>query len=114
VKLLLDENLSFRLVGALLEHFPGSSHVRDQGLEGESDEKIWRHAAEHDFVIVSKDSDFHQRSFVRGAPPKVVWLKVGNSTTKQLSDLLIRRVYEIRQFVGDPEATFLVLSAGTR
>jgi len=36
------------------------------------DEVIWNYAREHDFVIISKDSDFRQRCFLFGPPPKVV------------------------------------------
>jgi predicted nuclease of predicted toxin-antitoxin system len=71
VKLLLDQNLSPRLVRSLAATYPGTSHVREVGLHAVDDETIWAYAAEHGFVIVSKDADFHQRSFVLGPPPKV-------------------------------------------
>ena len=73
MKLLFDENLSPRLVDLLLIVFPESSHVRNVGLAKAADDRVWSYAQEHGFVIVSKDSDFDQRSFVLGAPPKVVW-----------------------------------------
>jgi predicted nuclease of predicted toxin-antitoxin system len=72
VKLLLDENLSPRLVGSLSDVFPGSVHVRDFGLARADDAAIWDYARDHDLTIVSKDSDFHQVSFLRGPPPEVV------------------------------------------
>jgi len=65
VKLLLDENLPHRLVSTLVAEFPGSSHVSEVGLSSSSDEELWRYASEHGFTIVSKDSDFHQMSFLR-------------------------------------------------
>jgi len=72
VKLLLDENVSPKLVGLLEAEFPESAHVYDVGLRGAPDRRIWEYARENGFTIVSKDDDFRQRSFVHGAPPKVV------------------------------------------
>ena len=58
MKLLFDENLSPKLVALLEKEYAGSAHVRDLGLLGAPDERIWDHAREHGFVIVSKDDNF--------------------------------------------------------
>ncbi len=71
MKLLFDENLSFRLARALRDTFPGSAHLRDVGLVGAEDEKVWEFAGKNGFVLTSKDSDFYHRSILRGSPPKV-------------------------------------------
>ena len=86
--LLFDANLSPSLVSRLRAEFPDSRHVRDVGLREASDEQIWAHAKASGYVIVSKDRDFQERSFVEGAPPRVVWLDVGNAGTGQIADLL--------------------------
>jgi predicted nuclease of predicted toxin-antitoxin system len=65
LRLLLDQNLSFKLVRLLDDTYPGSVHVRDLRLIEAEDSAIWRFAAEHDLVIVSKDSDFHELSLWR-------------------------------------------------
>jgi predicted nuclease of predicted toxin-antitoxin system len=83
VKLLLDENLSPRLVGSLSDLFPGSKHVRDCRLERADDIAIWDYATEHSFVIVSKDSDFFERSIVYRSP-KVIWVRLGNCSTDEI------------------------------
>lgn len=70
--LLLDENLSPRLVNCLSSQFPGSIHVRDAGLKGQSDERIWSFAAKNGFIIATKDDDFRSLSLLLGAPPKVI------------------------------------------
>ena len=67
-KLLIDENLSPRLVGLLSEVFPGSTHVRDVGLKGRSDDQIWIYAASHGYTILTKDDDFRSMSLLRGPP----------------------------------------------
>jgi predicted nuclease of predicted toxin-antitoxin system len=69
VKLLLDENLSHRVLSKIADLYPGSSHIKDHSLIKADDEAIWTFAKQNDFAIVSKDSDFHQRSLVRGHPP---------------------------------------------
>jgi predicted nuclease of predicted toxin-antitoxin system len=110
VKLLFDENLSHRLVALLADRFPRSTHVRDVGLLGAEDERIWAYAAENAFLLVSKDTDFYQRSLVFGAPPKVVWLRIGNAPTRAVFTLLRDRYLSVRRFAEDPEATFLTIA----
>ena len=110
MKLLFDQNISHQLVESLSAVYPDSSHVRSVGLERADDETVWAFARNHGFTIVSKDSDFHQRSFLYGSPPKVIWLKVGNCSTKSIEELLRRSVSAIRKFCGDTEHAFMVLS----
>jgi len=85
VKLLFDENLSHKLVAMLADVFPESTHILDIGLGGASDASIWAAAQDHGLVIVSRDQDFRDRSYLEGAPPKVIWLNVGNASTKQVA-----------------------------
>jgi len=110
VKLLFDQNLSHRLARSLEDLFPGSRHVRDVSLKTADDPVVWDYAKQHGFMIVSKDSDFHQRSFVLGPPPKVVWVRLGNCSTLDIERLLRHQVDAIEVFAKDPEAAFLSLS----
>ena len=110
MKLLFDENLSFRLVGVLADIYPESAHVRDVGLLGAEDPAIWAYAAEQGFLLTSKDTDFYDRSVYFGAPPKVLWLRIGNSTVAETADLLRHQYILICRFYDDPAATFLPLS----
>jgi predicted nuclease of predicted toxin-antitoxin system len=110
VNLLFDQKLSHRLVRSLAEIFPHSSHVRDIGLGRTDDEAVWQYAAAEAFAIVSKDSDFHQLSFLRGHPPKVVWIRRGNCSTDEIESLLRAHEADLRAFEHDPGASFLVLS----
>lgn len=79
MKLLLDENLSDRIINKIIDLYPDSEHVKNLALINTDDVVIWEYAKANDFVIVSKDSDFHQRSLVYGHPPKFVYLRIGNS-----------------------------------
>jgi len=109
LKLLLDENLSFRIVDALVEHFPDSSHVDLLGLRGQDDASVWRHAAEHGFVLVSKDDDFRQLSLLHGAPPKVVLCAIGNSGNSDVVALLVEHCAVIQAFISDTQESLLIL-----
>ena len=110
MKLLVDENISYRLVELLADVFPDSVHVRDVGLEAAADSLIWDYAKSNRLVIVSKDSDLHQRSFVLGQPPKVIWVRLGNCSTADIENLLRRSVAAIISFEEDSDASFLSLS----
>jgi len=110
MKLLFDENLSPRLVVLLADLFPNSLHVRDVGLRTAEDSLVWNYARDHDLVIVSKDADMHQRCFVFGAPPKVVWVRLGNCSTNDVANLLRRYIKALEVFEADEVASFLSLS----
>lgn len=110
MKCLFDENLSPRLVQLLAEQFPGSTHVRTVGLLGATDEEIWAFGRAQGYVLVSKDTDFRERSFVAGFPPKVIWLDVGNAGTLQIADLMRREEQRVEAFEGHDENSLLILS----
>lgn len=110
MNLLFDQNLSHRLVSSLADIFPNSSHVRNVGLGRADDDAVWQYAVAHSFSIVSKDSDFHQLSFLRGHPPKVVWIRRGNCSTDEIESLLRQHEADLRAFEQEPDASFLVLS----
>ena len=109
MRLLFDEQLSDALPAMLADVFPGSLHVRMLAGSGVSDEHVWRLAIEHSCVLVSKDEDFHRLSVLRGAPPKVVWLRLGNCRTEAVADLLTRQAAALQLFAEQEEATFLAL-----
>ena len=81
MKLLFDQNLSPKLAKRLADLFADSSHVQSEGLDCASDDQVWEHARLNGFAIVSKDADFNNLNVVRGSPPKVIWLVLGNCAT---------------------------------
>ena len=101
--------MSSRLVGALADQFPNSSHVNLVGLASATDLEIWAYAREHDFSVVSKDDDFRSLSLVNGAPPKVIWLRIGNASTA-IEAFIRSALVKIRTFEISPEESLLVLS----
>lgn len=110
MKLLFDENLSHKLVSILSDLFPESLHVRDVELKAADDPTVWQYAKELGLILVSKDADMHQRSFLFGHPPKIVWVRLGNCSTRQVAELLRRHSSTIRTFYEDDDAAFLSLS----
>lgn len=109
MRLLFDENLSEALVAVLAGEFPGSLHVRTLGLGGAPDVQVWDTAIRHDAILVSRDEDYRHLSTRLGAPPKVIWLRLGNCTTAEVSALLRQRLGDVRHFVADAQASFLAL-----
>lgn len=109
MKLLFDQNLSHRLVDEVDDLFPGSSHVRAVGLSRASDQAVWAFAASRGYVLVSKDADFRSLSTTRFSPPKVIWIRVGNSTTDQIAALIRHHAADLIAFEIDPDAVFLAL-----
>jgi predicted nuclease of predicted toxin-antitoxin system len=97
MKLLFDHNLSYKLVARLADLFPDSAHVRNVNLH-EADDRI-----------VSKDEDFHQLSFLYGAPPKVVWVRLGNCTTADIEHALRRHHTDLLNFDTNEEGAFLIV-----
>ena len=110
MKLLFDENLSPKLPRLLEAMFPASVHARDCGLLGQTDDDVWAYARANGFTIISKDSDFQQRSFLYGEPPKVRWLRVGNCSRNHMVELITTRVREIHAFGADPFEAILILA----
>jgi predicted nuclease of predicted toxin-antitoxin system len=109
MKLLFDQNLSPKLTRLLADIYPESVHVRDVGLRDADDLAIWQYAKSNGYAIISKDSDFQQRSLLHGVPPKFVWLRVGNCTTKRIEDLLRSYSATIHTFELDDSKSHLML-----
>ena len=109
MKLLFDQNLSPRLCDGLRDIWTEVVHVRAVGLAAADDSAVWAYARQHGFVIVSKDGDFSGRSSLYGAPPKVIWLAVGNCSTIAIERRLRVHREEIEAFATEPDTTLLVI-----
>ena len=109
MKLLLDENLSDRIIDKIIDLYSDSQRVKTLGLINTDDALIWEFAKFNDFVIVSKDADFHQRSLLYGHPPKFIYLRIGNSPTAKIIEIL--RVYFliIVEFFDSETESLLIL-----
>jgi len=107
MKLLFDQNLSFKLCQTLADLFPGSSQVRLLGLAEAVDSVLWQHAKANAFVLVTQDSDSADMAALYGQPPKVIWLRYGNQPTHAIKRLLRDHAQAIAAFEQDTTATCL-------
>lgn len=110
MKLLLDENLSDRIIHRIIDLYPHSEHVKTLGLINTDDVVIWEYAKTNGFVIVSKDSDFHQRSLLYGHPPKFIYLRIGNCPTSNIIQILRDNLDTIIQFESSKTESILMLT----
>lgn len=97
---LIDENLSWRLGRRLEDWFPGCRHVTACGLERANDAEIWAYARAHGLHLLSKDDDLRGLVEVRGVPPKLVWLRMGNVTTQQIAAAMEQSAGLIQAFLS--------------
>jgi predicted nuclease of predicted toxin-antitoxin system len=101
MKLLFDHQLSHKLVKRLADIFPDSSQTRLLGFGTADDRAIWEHARQQGFIVVSLDADFYDLSVLRGHPPKLIWLRCGNSTVREVERLLRANAKLIESFAAD-------------
>ena len=109
MKLLFDQNLSHRLCRLLADIFPETQQVNRAGLVRASDDGIWHYARKEGFTIVTLDADFADLAALRGAPPKVIWLRYGNQPTAVIERILRNRAELIASFAANEDATCLEL-----
>ncbi|SEA34555.1 Predicted nuclease, contains PIN domain, potential toxin-antitoxin system component [Porphyromonadaceae bacterium NLAE-zl-C104] len=110
IRLLLDANLSWRSVSILKQYFDDCCHVDDIGLSVPAkDTEIWEYAKQQEMIIVTNDEDFLHLAGIKGFPPKVILLRVGNQSRKHIEQLLINMKSQITLFIDSPEYGVLEL-----
>lgn len=105
--LLLDQNLSYRIAKIIEAVFPGTKHLSDLHLENYRDTEIWEYARDNNYCIVTFDSDFIDISTLKGFPPKIIWLRIGNTSTENIASRLRKESGTIKEFLTDDEIAFL-------
>jgi predicted nuclease of predicted toxin-antitoxin system len=103
MKLLFDQNISFRITDKIKDIFPGSGQVRDLGLEDSSDSFLWDYAKKNEYCIVTFDADFFDMGIIKGSSPKVIWLRLGNTSTSNIEKVIRKNCDLIKTFLTDPE-----------
>lgn len=88
MKLLFDQNLSPKLVKHLADLYPDSNHVYHLGIDLVPDKEMREYAGREGFVIVTKDSDFSDLCILLGFPPKVIWIRRGNCSSRDIEAIL--------------------------
>ncbi len=103
MKLLFDQNISNRLVAKITHLFSDAKQVKDLKLENATDKQIWEYAKSKKFTIVTFDSDFYDLSTLYGHPPKIIWLRLGNISTNDLSIFMESKSQIITEFINNEE-----------
>jgi predicted nuclease of predicted toxin-antitoxin system len=109
MRLLLDQNLSYKLVWQLESYFPATEHVKLLEMDEADDRLIWQYAKERDLTIVTHDADFELLAQLRGFPPKIIWLRCGNTSTANICQILISHHQLIATFYDDDSIACLEL-----
>ncbi|MCL4529717.1 MAG: DUF5615 family PIN-like protein [Chloroflexi bacterium] len=107
--LLFDQNISPRLVDRLADMYPGSAHVFALGLGNATDIEVWQYGHDHDYMIVTKDADFSEFAVVKGFPPKIIWIRRGNCSTKDIESILRENYSGISALNEESETGILAL-----
>ena len=107
MKLLFDQNISFRVLPLIKDIFPEANQIHQLGLKDKTDREIWEYAKENNYVIVTFDGDFYDFSLVWGHPPKIIWLRVANHVTKEVASVLRVHHETITLFGQDEELACL-------
>lgn len=110
MKLLLDENLSRRLLLPLADTYPDSTHVAVVGLERATDMAVWDFAAANGYTIVTKDDDFSALSALRGHPPRIIKLTLGNSNNSHVLSTLLTHHTQIEERFADASVALVELA----
>lgn len=104
---LIDHNLSHKLVVNLADKYPGCKHVFLENLSTEDDIVIRKFAHRHQLSILTKDADFYELHNLYGFPPKIIWLRVGNVTTREIIQFMESNEEVIKNFLSDPQKGLL-------
>lgn len=107
MKILVDENISHRLIALIDPPFEGSIHVNSFSPPLRTGNEIWKLAQEEDYVILTFVEDFSDWQLIRENPPKVIWLRMGNTPTKELARILKVNAVKINHFGSDPDSIIL-------
>ena len=103
MKLLFDQNISFRIVDNLSDIFPDAISVNKIGLFNKKDSDIWNYARKNNCAIITFDSDFYDLSIIRGIPPKIIWLRIGNTSTENIEIILRENQILIEEFLNNTD-----------
>lgn len=101
MKLLFDQNISFRLIKKISDIYPYAKQVRELGLENATDNEIFEYAKKNGYSIVTFDSDFCDLNIIKGFPPKIIWIRTGNTTTKNLELIIRQKSEQIDSFLNE-------------
>ncbi|MBC3788130.1 DUF5615 family PIN-like protein [Spirosoma utsteinense] len=109
MRLLFDQNISFRVVKQLKATFSEVTGVRECGLLNADDYQIWEYARQNNYSVVSFDKDIPDIGSVKGFPPKIIWLRTGNMSNQSILSLFLDHFEEFDAFIADEKKGCLMV-----
>ena len=101
MRFLFDQNISHRILKLIPKEYSESTTIKNEGLINASDKEIWEFARSNEYIIVTQDSDFKDLNSLYGFPPKIIWIRTGNTKTQSIVNILVDYSDEIRTFIND-------------
>jgi len=110
MNLLLDANLSWRLTKPLLQHYTKVIHAGELDYpQPVKDIEIWTFAQQNHFTVVTNDEDFQNLLMLKGFPPKIILLRVGNQSSQFILQLLVNQFSKIEKLDNSTDIGLLEL-----
>ena len=103
MRFIFDQNISHKIIELLPEQFSDSTSIKKEGLINASDRQVWEYAKEHNYIIVTQDSDFNDLNTLYNFPPKIIWIRTGNLRTQEILKILVDHIVEIEKFISDDD-----------
>jgi predicted nuclease of predicted toxin-antitoxin system len=103
VKILFDQNISYRIISKIIVDYPHAKQVKQLGIENYSDIEIWDYAKKNEYTIITFDSDFFDFANIKGHPPKIIWLRFGNANNLKVANKIIEHHQNIYELIHDPD-----------
>jgi predicted nuclease of predicted toxin-antitoxin system len=98
MKLLLDQNISYKAAKKLINYYPEVTQVGRLGMAQTEDAMIWQYALVNNYIIVTFDAYFQERNLISGNPVKVIWLRMENTATENVTRVLVNNFALVQQF----------------
>jgi predicted nuclease of predicted toxin-antitoxin system len=103
LRFIVDAQLPPALARFLTDAGHPSEHVHDFAAEAFPDAQLWDRALAMNAIIVTKDEDFAVRSVRTGAPPPIVWVRLGNTRNKALLDSFAKLLPKVAAALANGE-----------
>lgn len=104
MKILVDQNISHRLLEKLTVFPAEIKHIKNEGLVNANDHAIFMYARVNQFdAVLTLDDDFVKLLNAYSTPPKIIWIRTRNCSTNYLANLLLNKASVIHHFVNSEE-----------
>jgi predicted nuclease of predicted toxin-antitoxin system len=112
MRILIDQNISFRLISRIEKVFPDAFHVKSVSLLNTNDLKIFMYARRNNFdAILTIDEDFINILLAHSVPPKIIWLRLHNASIDHQAEIILKNALTIHRFIENPDADCLEVFA---